>query len=162
MVIQVYAPTTNAEEAEVVQFYAVLHDLLEQTPKKKDVLFFTGGRNSKVGSQEISNRQIWAWSTTWSRAKANRVLPKECIGHNKHGHHLKVNIEIRLIIFFAAEDGEGLYSQQKQDWVLTVVQIMNSLLQRRLSAKEMMLSNCGAEEDSWESRGLQGDQTSQP
>ena len=64
MVIQVYAPTTNAEEAEVVQFYADLHDLLEQTPKKKDVLFFTGGRNSKVGSQEISNRQIWDWSTT--------------------------------------------------------------------------------------------------
>ena len=65
MVIQVYAPTTNAEEAEVVQFYADLHDLLEQTPKKKkNVLFFTGGRNSKVGNQEISNRQIWAWSTT--------------------------------------------------------------------------------------------------
>ena len=39
-----------------------------------------------------------------------------------------VNIEIRLIIFFAAEDGEALYSQQKQDWELTVAQIMNSLL----------------------------------
>ena len=65
IVIQVYAPTTNAEEAEVVQFYADIHDLLEQTPKKKkDVLFFIEGRNSKVGSQEISNRQIWAWSTT--------------------------------------------------------------------------------------------------
>ena len=36
--------------------------------------------------------------------------------------------EIRLIIFFAAKDGEALYSQQKQDWELTVVQIMNSLL----------------------------------
>ena len=39
-----------------------------------------------------------------------------------------VNAEIRLIIFFAAEDGEALYSQQKQDWELTVAQIMNSLL----------------------------------
>ena len=39
MVIQVYAPTTNAEEAEVVQFYADLHDLLEQTPKKKKMSF---------------------------------------------------------------------------------------------------------------------------
>ena len=39
-----------------------------------------------------------------------------------------VNIEITLIIFFAAEDGEALYSQQKQDWDLTVAQIMNSLL----------------------------------
>ena len=31
-----------------------------------------------------SNRQIWRWSTEWSRAKANRVLPRECTGHNKH------------------------------------------------------------------------------
>ena len=38
------------------------------------------------------------------------------------------NTEIRLIIFFAAEDGEALYSQQKQDQELTVAQIMNSLL----------------------------------
>jgi len=39
-----------------------------------------------------------------------------------------VNIEIRLIIFFAAKDGEALHSQQKQDWELTMAQIMNSLL----------------------------------
>ena len=39
-----------------------------------------------------------------------------------------VNTEIRLIIFFAAKDGEALYSQQKQVWELTVAQIMNSLL----------------------------------
>ena len=39
-----------------------------------------------------------------------------------------VNTEIRLIIFFAAKDGEALYSQQKQDWELTMAQIMNSLL----------------------------------
>ena len=40
-----------------------------------------------------------------------------------------VNTKIRLIIFFAAKDGEAPYSQQKQDWELTVAQIMNSLLQ---------------------------------
>ena len=39
-----------------------------------------------------------------------------------------VNTEIRLIMFFAAEDGEALYSQQKPDWELTVAQITNSLL----------------------------------
>ena len=39
-----------------------------------------------------------------------------------------VNTEIRLIIFFAAKDGEALYSEQKQDWELTVAQIMNTLL----------------------------------
>ena len=46
-----------------------------------------------------------------------------------HGHHQMVNTEIRLIIFFAAEGVEALYSHQKQDRVLTVAQIMNSLLQ---------------------------------
>ena len=45
-----------------------------------------------------------------------------------HGYHQMVNTEITLIIFFAAKDGEALYSQQKQDWELTVAQIMNSLL----------------------------------
>ena len=44
-----------------------------------------------------------------------------------HGHHQMVNTEIRLIIFFAAKDGEALYSQQKPDQELTVAQIMNSL-----------------------------------
>ena len=50
-VIQVYAPTSNAEEAEVEQFYEDLQDLLERTPKK-DVLFIIGDWNAKVGSQE--------------------------------------------------------------------------------------------------------------
>ena len=68
-----------------------------------------------------------------------RVLPRERTGHSKHplpttqrkntyGHHQMVNTEIGLIIFFAAKDGEALYSQQNQDWELTVAQIMNSLL----------------------------------
>ena len=50
-VIQVYAPTSNAEEAEVEQFYEDLQDLLELTPKK-DVLFILWDWNAKVGSQE--------------------------------------------------------------------------------------------------------------
>ena len=45
-----------------------------------------------------------------------------------HGHHQLFNTEIRLIIFFAAKDGEALYSQQKQDQELTVAQTMNALL----------------------------------
>ena len=52
MVIQVYAPTSNAEEADVEQFYEDLRDLLEITPQK-DVLFIIGDWNSKIGSQEI-------------------------------------------------------------------------------------------------------------
>ena len=51
MVIQVYAPTSNAEEAEVEWFYEDLQDLLELTPKN-DVLFIIGDWNAKVGSQE--------------------------------------------------------------------------------------------------------------
>ena len=51
MVIQVYTPTSNTEEAEVEWFYEDLQDLLEQTPKK-DVLFIIGDWNAKVGSQE--------------------------------------------------------------------------------------------------------------
>ena len=73
------------------------------------------------------------------QAKANRVLPREHTDHSKHPLpttqektlHMDiqmVNTEIRLIIFFAAKDGEALYSQQKQDRELTVVHIMNSLL----------------------------------
>ena len=51
-VIQVYAPTSNAEEAEVEQFFEDLQDLLELT-RKKDVLFIIGDWNVKVGNQEI-------------------------------------------------------------------------------------------------------------
>ena len=71
-VIQVYAATSNAEEAEVEQFYEDLQDLLELTPKK-DVLFIIGDWNAKVGKKRDawSSRQIWPWSTKRSRAKAN-------------------------------------------------------------------------------------------
>ena len=48
MVIQVYAPNSNTEEAEVAQFYEDIQDLLELTPKK-DILFITGDWNAKVG-----------------------------------------------------------------------------------------------------------------
>ena len=51
MVIQAYAPTSNAEKAEVERFYEDLQDLLEQTPKK-DILFIIGDWNAKVGSQD--------------------------------------------------------------------------------------------------------------
>ena len=62
-VIQVYAPTNNAEEAEVQCFYEDLQYLLELTPKK-DVLFIIGDWNAKRKSRNTwSNRQIWPWNT---------------------------------------------------------------------------------------------------
>ena len=140
MVIQVYVPTSNAEEAEVELFYEDLYDLLELTPKKRCSFHYRGLEcKSRKSRNTWSNRQMWPWNMEWSRAKTNRVLPRKCTGHSKHplptkqedsthGHHQMVNTEIRLIISFAAEDGEALYSQQKQDWELTVAQTMNSLL----------------------------------
>ena len=95
---------------------------------------------SRKSRNTWSNRQIWPWSTEWSRTKANRVLPRECTGHSSpiivntlfqqhredstHGYHQMVNTEIRLKIFFAVKDGEALYNQQKQDQELTMAQIM--------------------------------------
>ena len=84
-VIQVYSLTSNAEEAEVEWFYEDLQDLLELTPKKRCPLHYRGLECKSRESTNIwSNRQIWPWSTEWSRAKANRVLPRECTGHSKH------------------------------------------------------------------------------
>ena len=63
-VIQVYAPTSNAEEVEVEWFYEALQDLLELT-SKKDVFFIIGDWNAKVGKSRNtwSNSQIWPWNT---------------------------------------------------------------------------------------------------
>ena len=84
-VIQVHAPTSNIEEAEVEWFYEDLQDLLELTPKK-DVLFHYRGLEckSRKSRNTWNNRQIWPWNTEWSRAKANTVLPRERTGHSKH------------------------------------------------------------------------------
>ena len=66
-VIQAYAPTSNAEEAEVEWCYEDLHDLLELTPKK-GVFFILGDWNAKVSfwnakRKTWSNRQLWPWNT---------------------------------------------------------------------------------------------------
>ena len=60
----------------------------------------------------------------WSEQTPSSSNKKE---DSTHERHQTVNTKIRLIILFAAKDGEALYSQQKQDWELTVAQIMNSL-----------------------------------
>ena len=85
MVIQVYAPTSNAEEAEVEQFYEDLQDLLELTPKK-DVFFITGDWNAKVGSQETPGvSEIFGLGIrNEAGQRLIRVLPRKCTGHRKH------------------------------------------------------------------------------
>ena len=132
MVIQVCTPTSNAEEAEVECFCEDLQDLLELTPQK-DVLFIIGDWNAKVGSQEtpgITGKfgpgvQNEAGQRLIEFCQENAlVLQTPCYNNTREdstrGHHQMVNTEIRLIIFFAATDGEALYSQQKQDQELTV------------------------------------------
>ena len=84
MVIQDYAPTSNAEEAEVEQFYEDLQNLLELTPKK-DVLFIIGDWNTKVGSQEISGKTgKFGLGVQNEAGQRLTVLPREHTGHSKH------------------------------------------------------------------------------
>ena len=83
-VIQVYALTSNTEEAEVVRFYEDLQDLLELTPQK-DVLFIIGGWNAKVGSQETPGVTDKLNPGVQNEiGQSNRVLPRKCTGHSKH------------------------------------------------------------------------------
>ena len=83
--IQVYAPTTNAKEAEVERFYDDLQDLLELTPKKRCHFHHRGLEyKSKKSRDTWSNRQIWLWSMELSRAKNYIVLPRERTSHSKH------------------------------------------------------------------------------
>ena len=104
-VIEIYAPTRNAEEAKVEQFYEDLQHLLELTPKK-DVLFIIGDWNTKVGSQEIPG--ITGKFGLGVQNKAGQSLPEVCQENtlviantlfqntredSTHGHNQMVNTE---------------------------------------------------------------------
>ena len=117
-------------------FYEDLQHLLELTPQN-DVLFIIGDWNAKVGSQETPG--ITGKFDLGIQNEAGQRLIEFCqdstlvIANTLFQQHRRrlyqmINTEIRLIIFFAAKDGEALYSQQKQDRELTVAQMMNSLL----------------------------------
>ena len=113
-------------------------EIIELTPKK-DVLFIIGLECKMWKSRDTwSNRQIGLGVQN----EVGQMLTEFCqentlvIANTLFQQHKRrlytwtspdVNTEIRLIIFFAAKDGEALYGQQKQDWELTVAQIMNSL-----------------------------------
>ena len=141
MVIQVYAPTSNAKEAKVEQFYEDLQDFLKPTPKE-DVLFIIGDWNAKVGSQEnfllgvtgkfglgvqneagqrlieFAKRMHWSEQTPYSNKTRELYTLTSPDGQNQN----------QIDYILCSQDGEPLYSQQKQDQEMTVVQIMNSLL----------------------------------
>ena len=82
--MHVYAPTSNAEEAEVEQFYEDLQDLLELI-LKKDVLFIIWDWNAKVGSQETPGVTGKLGLGMWNEAGQRlTVLSRKCTGHSKH------------------------------------------------------------------------------
>ena len=83
-VIQVYAPTSNAEEAEVEWFYEDLQDVIELTPKK-DILFITGDWNAKVRSQETPGvTGKFGLGVQNEAGQRLTVLPRERTGESKH------------------------------------------------------------------------------
>ena len=127
-VIQVHALISNAEEAEVERFYEDLQDFLELT-LKKHVLFIIGYWSAKVESQEPPGVTGKSGFGVQNKADQRQTPSSNNIREDStHGHHQMVNTKMRLIILFEAKNGDALYSQQKQDWELTVAQIMNSLL----------------------------------
>ena len=83
-VIQVYAPISSTEEAEVERLYEDLQDLLELTPKRCPFHYRGLECKSRKSRNTWSTRQIWPWNVEWSRAKTNRVMPRKCTGHSKH------------------------------------------------------------------------------
>ena len=140
IVIQVYAATPNAEEDEVEQFYNDLQDLLELTPKRRCPFHHRGLEcKSRKSRDTWSNRQIWPWSSNWSKGKANRVLPRECTGHSKHLLPTTQEKILRMDIIrwstlnqidyiLCSQRWRSSVQSEKQDWELSMDQIMSSLL----------------------------------
>ena len=125
MVIQTYAPTSNAEEADVEWFCEELQerfyeDLLELTPKKRCPFNYRGLECKYRKSRNIwSNRQIWPLNIEWSRSKANRVLPRESTGHRKYP--LPTTQEKTLHMYITR------WSTLKSDWLYSVQSKMEKL-----------------------------------
>ena len=131
-IIQVYAPTSNSEEVEVEHFYEDLQDLLELTHKKRCHFHYRGLEcKSRKSRNTWSNRQIWPWIKEWSRAKANRVLPREGTGHSKHPLPTTQEKTLHMdITRWSTPKSDWLYSlQPKVEKLYTASKNKSSLLQ---------------------------------
>ena len=117
-VIQVFAPTSNAEEAEVERFNEDLQDL-ELTPQKMSFSLEGMECKSRKSRNTWSNRQVWPWSTKWSRTKANRVLQR---GHTAHSKHLLPKTQEKTLYI----DITG-WSIPKSDWLYSLQPKMEKL-----------------------------------
>ena len=137
-VIQVYAPTSNAEEAEVEWFYEDLQDLLELTPPK-DVLFIIGDWNAKVGSQETpgvtgkfglgmqneAGQKLIAFCQENALVIANTLIQQHkrrlYTWTSPDGRHRN-----QIDYILCSQRWRSSIQSQKQDWELTLAQFMNS------------------------------------
>ena len=143
-VIQVYAPTSNAEEAEVERFYEDLQDLLELTPKK-GVLFIIGDWNAKAGSQEIPG--VMGKFGLGVQNEAGKRLTEFCQENTLVIANTFFQQHKRRLYTWTSPDGQYrnqiddtlcsqrwrsstllMWKSAKTDQKLTVAQIMNSLL----------------------------------
>ena len=125
-VIQVYAPTTNAEEAEVEWFY---EDLIRpsriNTPKRCYFYHRRLERKSRKSKDTWNNRQvIGLGNTKWSRAKTNRVLSREHTGHSKYSFPTTQEMTLHMeITKWEILQSDWLYSlQPKMEKLCTVCQ----------------------------------------
>ena len=119
-VIQAYLPTSNAAEPEVEWFYEELQDLLELIHKKRCPFHHRGLEGKSRKSRDTwSNRQVWPWSTKWSRTKANRVVLKEHTGHSKHPLPTTQEMTLHMDI--------TRWSTPKSDWLYSLQPKMEKL-----------------------------------
>ena len=139
MVIQAYAPTSNAEEAEVEQFYEDLQDLLELTPQK-DALFIIGDWDAKVGSQETPGVTgkfgLGRWNEAWQRliefCQENEVVITNTLSNNTRQDYIWTSPDgqhrNQIDYILCSQRWRSSIQSTKQDQDRTVAQIMNSLL----------------------------------
>ena len=136
-VIQVYAPTSNAEEAEVERFYEDLWDLLELTPKK-DVLFIVGDWNAKVGSQEIP-RKTGKFGLRVQN-EAGQRLPEPCQENTLAIANTLFQQSKRWLYTWRSSDGQH---KNQVDYVLCSQRQGSSTE----SAKTRPVADCGSDHD---------------
>ena len=131
-VIQIYAPTSNAEEAEVGRLWRPTRPFRTNTPKRCPFHYRELECKSRKSRDTWANKQIWPWGTKWTRLTGQRLIEfcqentlaiaNTFFQQHKRRLYTWTSPDGRywnqIYYFFAAKDGEILYSQQKQDWSL--------------------------------------------
>ena len=138
-VIQVYAPTINAKETKVGQFSEDLHQFLELTLNILLCPFHHRGLECKSSKSRDTqnNRQVWPWSTKWSRAKNNRVLSREHADHSKYIFPVSQKMTLHMDVTRGAI--------QKSDWLCYLQLKMEKLYIK--SAKSRRGADCGSDHE---------------